>query len=282
MKTIVMEDRTGVAEASDYYINKKEKRLADAVVSGHYERFLEQSPSLLEKYKELKHDPDLCSLTQELAIMKLLLGQVISAMAQAHAKNHVLPPSSASIVFQFISEIANVAAKATDIEQKRAGKMGPAQLTAFLVGLKTGLTQDLREHGLLDAIPVVTDRLATVPWAGDGVVRDRVAGAAIGQVPADFEVKFRVIKNEGEDGPAVTESELVSADDAGAINQQILDEKETLIKDLNDQLADAREQLRETGYAAAETSTKASSTQSQNKRALFEFEDPDIGIALDY
>ena len=183
------------------------------LMRGGYENFLEQSPSLLGRYREFRLDANLISLNDELAIMKTLLAHIVGAMAQAAAKKIQFPISHASLVAQFVESVSTVAMRAADLDERRGGRIGAAQMAVIAVGLKNGIEKGLRERGLEAAMEVVETEIACLPFISDSNLKDETAQKAI----SEYEVKFRVIKNEDDAKyTAVTERDTLGEDEAKA------------------------------------------------------------------
>lgn len=179
--------------------NKNGKSLLK-IGKGLYDGILEQSPYLLDKYRELKEDPNLLSLTDEIAVTKLLLSSLLSEFARYHAEMQGrINLTTVLSILSAMETLSKIVQRAHDIETKRTGAIGPQQLVAFLIQLKGGIEQDLKSvENPDDALPLINERIAGTKWLGQ-IGNEELANVI---EDADFEVMFKTIR-ETSDGPVV-------------------------------------------------------------------------------
>lgn len=217
---------------------KRSKEIKDYLM-GTYDEVFKDSPTLLEKFKQVKEDPNLIDLRDETAIAKTMLAKLLELLAKADKKGS-LTPKHTILAIDVIKDVVAVTEKTAGLEEKTKQRISSQQLLAFMIALKHGMERVLITHGVSRVIPEVMGMMGSLPWPG--AVSDKELAGHLSDID-EFEVSFRPLVAEvnesGQSGNVMPSTSLVSSNDL-ANNTDIVD---NLVKMQDELVADRQEAI---------------------------------------
>lgn len=160
-----------------------------------YARALESSPHLLDQLSQASGES--LSLRAEVALMRVLLGELVRMMGRAAAAPGTEPSAVVAmvgLVSQQIRSVEAVVNSCAAIEAKKVDQsLDAAKLVLLITNLREELRRGLRDAGLKGGVAIVDGVFDRAKWTG--ALNDATVKEAL-QAPASFDVQFRPIERD--------------------------------------------------------------------------------------